>query len=178
MSLLVSKDFVMTCFIPSRLTFAAALAGLSLALCLGAQAQPMGGVGAPSDGTLGHPHMTHRWEARQQELKNKLKLSSSQEPAWNTFVTAMKPPVVSLMAGVEREALAKLSTPERIDKMTAFHEARQTEMQSHMKARGEAAKLFYGQLSVEQQKVFDAETLPREPHHRGRMGQGPAGKAN
>ena len=81
------------------------------------------------------------------------------------------------MAGVEREALAKLSTPERIDKMTAFHEAHQTEMQNHMKQRGEAAKLFYGQLSVEQQKVFDAETLPRGPRM-GRMGQGPAGKAN
>ena len=168
----------MTRFIPSRLTFAATLAGLSLTLSLAAQAQPMGGMGGPSDGMVEHPHMTHRWQARQQELKNKLKLNSNQEPAWNSFVTAMKPPVVPPMAGVDREALSKLSTPERIDKVMSFHEAHQAEMQNHMKQRGEAIKLFYGQLSTEQQKVFDAETLPREPHNRARMGQGPAGRSN
>lgn len=175
-------------FTPSRLTFATALAGLGLVLSLGTQAQPMESMGMPAGNMMGHTHMgessnphahmAQRWEARQQELKSKLKLSSSQEPAWNTLVEAMKPTAKPPIAPLDREALAKLTTPERIDKMTAFHEAHQAAMQSHMKQRSEAAKQFYGQLTVDQQKVFDAETLPREPHNRGRMGQGPAGKAN
>ena len=174
-------------FTPSRLTFATAFAGLGLVLSLGAQAQPMGGMRMPADGMMGHPymgessphaHMAHRWEARQKELKAKLKLSSSQESAWNTFVEAMKPSTNATTAPLEREAMAKLTTPERMDKMAAFHEAHQATMQSHMKQRNEATKQFYGQLTAEQQKVFDAETLPREPHHKGHMGQGPANKAN
>jgi hypothetical protein len=185
MSLLVSKDFVMNRFTPSRLTFATALAGLGLVLSLGAQAQPMGGMAG--DGMMGHTHMgdsssTHahmaqRWEARQQELKAKLKLSSSQEPAWNTFVEAMKPSTPPAMAPLDREALGKLTTPERMDKMAAFHEAHQAAMQSQMKQRSDATKQFYAQLTAEQQKIFDAETLPRGPRM-GRMGQGPASKAN
>lgn len=175
-------------FTPSRLTLATMLAGLGLALSLGAQAQPMGGMGMAGDGMMGpshmgegntqHAHMNQRWEARQQELKTKLKLSSTQEPAWNTFVEAMKPAARTPMAPLDREALAKLSTPERMDKMAAFHEAHQAAMQSQMKQRSDATKQFYAQLTAEQQKVFDAQTLPREPHNKGRMGQGPAGKTN
>jgi Spy/CpxP family protein refolding chaperone len=188
MSLLVTKDLVMTCFKASRLPFAATLAALGLAVSLSAHAQPMGGMGMPADAMVGHPHMsngskqhTHMaqsWEARQKELKAKLKLSSTQEDAWNIFAQAMKPSSKPPLAALDREALAKLSTPERIDKMSAFHEAHHAEMQSHMKQRNDGAKQFYGQLTAEQQKVFDAETLPRAPHPMGRMGQGPAGNAN
>lgn len=175
-------------FTPSRLTFATTLAGLGLALSLGAQAQPMGGMGMAGDGMMGHSHMgednahharmNQRWEARQQELKTKLKLSNTQEPAWNAFVEAMKPSAKPAMTPLDLETLAKLSTPERMDKMAAFHEAHQAAMQSQMKQRSDATKQFYAQLTAEQQKVFDAQTLPREPHNKGRMGQGPAGKAN
>ncbi|WP_158269475.1 Spy/CpxP family protein refolding chaperone [Limnohabitans sp. JirII-29] len=164
-------------FTPSRLTFATALAGLGLVLSLGAQAQPMGGMGMAGDGMMGHTHMAQRWEARQHELKAKLKLNSSQEPAWNTFVEAMKPSTHPVIASLDREALGKLTTPERMDKMAAFHEAHQAAMQSHMKQRSDATKQFYAQLTAEQQRVFDAETLPRGPRM-GRMGQGPASKAN
>lgn len=165
-------------FTPSRLTFATTLAGLGLALSLGAQAQPMGGMGMAGDGMMGHSHMTQRWEAHQQELKTKLKLSSTQEPAWNTFVEAMKPSPKVSVAPLDREALAKLTAPERMDKMAAFHETHHAAMQSQMKQRSDAAKQFYAQLTAEQQKIFDAEALPREPHNRGRMGQSPAGKTN
>ncbi len=175
-------------FTPSRLIFATTLAGLGLALSLGAQAQPMGGVGMASDGMMRHPHMgegnaqhahmTQRWEAHQQELKTKLKLSSNQEPAWNTFVEAMKASAKPSVAQLDRDALAKLTTPERMDKMAAFHEAHETEMQSQRKQRSDATKQFYAQLTSEQQKVFDAQTLPREPHSRGHMGRGPETKAN
>ena len=174
-------------FTPSRLNFAAGLAGLGLVLSLGVQAQPIGGMGMAGDGMMGHPHMgdgsnahSHmgqRWEARQHELKAKLKLNNSQEPAWNTFVETMKPSTHPDMAPLDREALGKLTAPERMDKMAAFHEAHQVAIQSHMKQRSDATKQFYAQLTAEQQRVFDAETLPRGPRM-GRMGQGPASKAN
>lgn len=168
----------MNYFIPSRLPLAATLAALSMALSPGSQAQPVGDMGGPYDAMMAPAHMVQRWQAREQDLKNKLNLNARQEPAWNAFVAAMKPPAKPAMAGLARDALARMTTPERIDKMTAFYETHQVQRQIHMKQRGEAAKLFYGQLSTEQQSVFDAETLPHEPHHRTRMNQAPGGKTN
>jgi hypothetical protein len=41
-------------------------------------------------------------------------------------------------------------------------------MQTHIKQRTEATRTFYNQLSVEQQKVFDAETLPEPSRWKGK----------
>ena len=178
----------MTRFTLSRLTRASTLAGLGLVLSLGVHAQGMGSMGMPGDGMQGHhpmgenkaqqAHMMQRWEARQQDLKAKLKLSSGQETAWHAFTQAVKPPYKPVLSPLEHETLAKMSTPERLDKMAAFQEAHQAEMQGHMKLRSDATKQFYAQLSPEQQKIFDAQTLPREPHYRGRMGQGTGSKTD
>jgi hypothetical protein len=65
--------------------------------------------------------------------------------------------------------LAKLSTPERMEKMNAVHEANIAIMQTHMKQRTEATRLFYNQLSAEQQKVFDAETLSEHSRWKGKL---------
>ena len=172
----------MTRFTLSRLTRASTLAGLGLALSLGVHAQGMGGMGMSGHGMQGHDpmgdnkaqhaHMAQRWEARQQDLKAKLKLSSGQEAAWHAFAQAVKPPSKPAVSPLDHESLAKMNTPERLDKMAAFHEAHQADMQAHMKQRSDATKQFYAQLTPEQQKIFDAQTLPREPHNRGRMGQG------
>ena len=172
----------------SHLTRASTLAGLALALSLGVHAHGMGGMGLPGDGMMGHPHMgdhskqhahmAQRWEARLQELKGVLKLGSGQEPAWAAFSEAVKPPTRTAISPLARDALAKLTTPERMEKMAAFHEAHQADMHTQMKQRSDATKQFYAQLTPEQQKIFDAQTLPREPHNRGRMGQGPATKAD
>ena len=67
-----------------------------------------------------------------------------------------------------RDTLAKLSTLERMDKMNAVHEANLATMQAHMKQRNEATRAFYNQLSAEQQKVFDAETLPEHSRWKGK----------
>mgnify|MGYP000387936472 CR=1 FL=1 len=56
--------------------------------------------------------------------------------------------------GIDRAAMAKLSTPERIDQMQALHAQRDAEM----KKRGDATKTFYAGLNAEQKKTFDAET--------------------
>ena len=63
---------------------------------------------------------------------------------------------------------AKLTTPERIDKMQA-HKA---ERDADMSQRAEATKAFYAQLSAEQKKVFDTETARHMHAPHGDMGHG------
>jgi hypothetical protein len=80
----------------------------------------------------------------------------------------MKMPAKPLMQPLDREAMAKLSTPERMEKMNSVHEANLAAMQSHVKQRSEATRTFYNQLTAEQQKVFDAETLPEHSRWKGK----------
>lgn len=118
---------------------------------------PMAGASAPKSGM--HEHMRDRMTARHakhmNELKTKLKLDAQQEGAWKTFAESMQPPAMGAGAGwPERAAMAKMTTPERVDQMQAWH----TRMEGEMKKRGDAAKSFYAVLNPEQKKVFDAET--------------------
>ena len=153
----------------TRFALSVLLAGSALAAVVPAQAQPMmGEMGMHHDEGRMHERMTKHWEQRQAELKSKLHLAAAQEPAWNTFVQGMKIPTKPLAQSIDREALAKLSTPERMEKMNAVHEANLAAMQTHIKQRTEATRTFYNQLSVEQQKVFDAETLPEQSRWKGK----------
>jgi hypothetical protein len=97
------------------------------------------------------------------ELKDKLKLAPEQETAWNAFASTSQPGMHRM--GGDRQTMraefAKLSTPERMDKMMAMSEARRVRMAE----RAEAIKTFYAQLTPAQQTVFDAEALTRG--HRG-----------
>ena len=63
-------------------------------------------------------------------------------------------------SGADRHAFERLTTPERLDRMQAM----QTERQNRMAARNQAIKQFYGQLSAEQQKVFDQQTARGHGH--------------
>ena len=145
------------------------LASTALAATVSAQAQPMmGGMGMYHDEGQMHERMVKRWEKRQTELKAKLHLASAQEPAWKAFVESMQAPAKPLGQPMDRDAMAKLSTPERLEKMNAVHEANLAAMQAHIKQRTDATRTFYSQLSVEQQKVFDAETLPEHARWKGR----------
>ncbi len=106
------------------------------------------------------------WKAKQDAhravLKDKLKLTAEQETAWNVFVAAAQPgPLQQRMdRKAMREELAKLSTPERLDRMQAMQETHRTRMAE----RVEAVKAFYAQLTPTQQKVFDAEAMPLHQH--------------
>lgn len=108
-----------------------------------------------------HQRMTERKAKRMTELKAKLKLTPAQESAWNTYTAATKPPALDGRRHMDREAMAKLTTPERIDRMQAM----QAERQAAMRERGEATKAFYAQLTPEQQKTFDTATLRQGRHH-------------
>jgi len=157
----------MTCFKTSRIVASVLLTGTLVCSVITAQAQPMmGETGMHQDHEKIHKRMGQQWEKRQAELKAKLHLASSQEDAWNSFTQSMKPPAKPVWEILDREELSKLTTPERINKMTAIHEANFATIERDMKQRHEATRLFYSKLNADQQKVFDAETLP-EPAHMG-----------
>ena len=121
------------------------------------QAQRGEGPGRPDPRQFAE-HM----QRRQAELKTKLAITPQQEGAWSSWTQALKPQkdVQRPDPRAEREALAKLTTPERIDRMRALKAQR--DMQATQ--RGEATKAFYAALSPEQQKVFDDQTLRMGPH--------------
>ncbi len=151
----------------TRFAISIVLAGTALAAMVPTQAQPMmGEKGAYHDSERMHENVAKHMEKRQAELKAKLHLAAGQEAAWNAFVQGTKPPATPMMARLDRDELAKLSTPERLDKMNAEREANFKAMETRMKQRSDATREFYSHLSAEQQKVFDAETLPE--HWKGK----------
>jgi hypothetical protein len=93
--------------------------------------------------------MARHMEKRLARLHGALKLSPAQEPAWKSFVDKSKPQPMA--ARPDFEALSKLPTPERLDRMQALSKERQ----ERMAARAAAVKAFYAQLNSAQQKLFD-----------------------
>ncbi len=110
--------------------------------------------------------MQERMAKRQAAFKAKLGITPAQEPAWNAFTASTKPPATRPQR-LSREEFAKLTTPQRIDRMQAMKAARD----ARMAERANATKTFYAALSPEQQKVFDETTL----RGHGGKGGGPRG---
>jgi protein CpxP len=151
-----------------------AAALLALGFAAGAQA-PATAPAAPPAASAGQGHymghhgrmdparMQERMAKRQERLKQKLQLTPAQESAWTAYVAAMKPP--ANLQRPDRAELAKLTTPDRIDRMKALRNAHLAEMDK----RGDATKTFYAALTAEQKKMFDAERprMRRGGHHRG-----------
>lgn len=134
---------------------------------------------APAADAPQHDHATmaarmkERMAKRQQELHDKLKLNASQESAWQTYIGKLQPGQPP--AHPSREEMAKLSAPERMDRMLAMMK----EHEKRMEARVAATKEFYAVLTPDQQKIFNDE-FGRGMHERhehgmhGRHGQGAA----
>ena len=145
-----------------------ALALITLGLAAGAQTAPPAAGTAPATTTTareGHGRMDpakmqERMAKRLDALKQKLQLSSGQEASWTTYVAALKP---NHAQRPDRAEFAKLSTPERIDRMRELRATRMAEMDK----RGDATKTFYATLSADQKKVFDDETARRGHHGQG-----------
>ena len=124
------------------------------------------------DGSRMQAHMDKRNAA----LKAQLKLTPAQEGAWTSYTAALKPPADMMGQRTDYAELAKLPTPERIDKMKALRTERMNAMNATMDKHADATKAFYATLTPEQQKVFDANTM-RPQHRGGRMGGQRDGKA-
>lgn len=109
-----------------------------------------------------------RMAERQAALKAALKITADQEPAWNAYTAGQLPPARD-GARPDRDALRKMTTPERIEHMRAQHAKHQAEMDSRL----ESTLRLYSALNPEQQKVFDQRSLPHAGH--GPRGHGPRG---
>lgn len=108
-------------------------------------------------------------------VKQRLQLTPEQEPAWSAFVESMRPgqPPRAPEAAAAPADLARMTTPERIDRLRAMRARHAAEADR----RGEAIKTFYAALTPAQKKVFDDETarmFERGPWGK-RMHDGPRG---
>ncbi|PMQ18338.1 Spy/CpxP family protein refolding chaperone [Janthinobacterium sp. AD80] len=132
------------------------------------QAKPMheGHRGGPRGERGGNP--AERMAKYQARLHDKLKLTAAQEPAWATFTAANAPKKPMGDWKAKREAMAKLSAPERMEQWIAMSKERIASQESRLAA----LKTFYAVLTPEQKKVLD-DSVPggkdggRRGHHRG-----------
>lgn len=114
--------------------------------------------------------MGERHAQRQAEFKTRLQLTTQQDAAWAAFTGSMKPPATR-PERLDREAFAKLTTPQRLDRMQQL----KTQRDAEMAKRADATRTFYAQLSPSQQKVFDLETARGHGAKGGRGGPGHKG---
>ncbi len=161
-------------YAPRHLIAAGLMAALGLAAVAQTAAPASPGAPAATAASEGHRQadpqkMQKRMERMQQRMakrmaafKEKLQLSPGQEGAWTAYTEALKP--TARQQRPDRAEFARLTTPERIDRMRAVRQARAVEMDK----RADATKAFYAVLSAEQKKVFDDSTLRRghRGHHR------------
>ena len=108
---------------------------------------------------------------RLEAVKTKLQITSDQEGAWTSFTTAMKPASRMDHQRPDKAEMAKLTTPERIDKMRALRTQYMAERTAAMDKREEATKTLYAALNAEQKKTFDAMQSRMGGHHGERDGK-------
>lgn len=143
-------------------------AGLLAGLGFGAHAQvpaPQPAPGAPHTMQGEHGHMDgargEQFRQRMQErmaqrlavLKQQLRIAPAQEGAWSAWAASLQPG--ARPPRIDPAEIARMTTPERIDRLRALRAQRDAEMDR----KADAAKAFYAQLDPAQRTVFDAETL-------------------
>ncbi|MDP3521671.1 MAG: Spy/CpxP family protein refolding chaperone [Hydrogenophaga sp.] len=140
-------------------------AATALALLTGAPA--MAQMHGKGDGPR-HEQMVKRMAERQSQLKAALKLTPAQEAAWTRYTNAHQPPKQATPP--DRDAWAKLTTPQRLDQM----QAKKAERNAHMAQVMDATRALYAALDAEQQKVFDSQApmagMGMGGKHRGERG--------
>lgn len=110
--------------------------------------------------------MAERMKQQQQRLHDALKLNPDQEKAWSKYQESR--PFGQQGMRAQQDDLSKLSAPERADKMLELQRQHQDAMTKHVAAMKE----FYGQLTPEQKKTFDENSMM--PYGRsGKRGGGP-----
>jgi Spy/CpxP family protein refolding chaperone len=126
----------------------AAIAGVS------ANATAQGSNHPTGQHTQRMEHMHKRHTDQQIQLKSTLKITASQEAAWNTYVTSTAPYASANPRGLAKDDLSTMTTPQRMDHMQAMRAAHDAVMTKRI----EAVKALYAALTPEQQKVFDTQT--------------------
>lgn len=163
-------------FTSRRLATAAIIAALALpALAQNASTVPAGESNATSttapqarqarDPARMQERMQQRMAQHLADLKTRLQITPAQEGVWTEFANTVQSH--KRAPGMNRQDMAQLTTPERIDRMRALRAERAAEADRH----GDATKALYAALTPAQQKTMDEQTLR---HHRkgNRMGEG------
>ena len=150
-------------FVKRSLIVAAILAGIAgvTATAIAQGAGPQAGQHAQRMEQMHKRHAEH-----QTQLKSALKITASQEAAWNAYVAGTAPSPPAHAPGMTKEDWSKLTTPQRMEKMQAFRAERDAVMTKRM----DAVKTFYTALTPEQQKVFDTQAHGGF-HRAGMMGE-------
>jgi hypothetical protein len=137
------------------------------------QRQP-GSMGYPTwaPGSELRPHGEREAE-RLKALHDALNIRPDQEGAFQTFATAMKAPEndarpESMRA--ERERMASMPTPERLDAMGRMMDEHMQRMRERFQRHAAAVKGLYAALSPDQRRTLDA--LPGLMDHGMGMGHG------
>lgn len=139
-----------------RLVLAAGLAGLTATAMAQTPTAPAAPAvaEAPARDAKEHRHDPAKRQAmreqRQDKFKQELQITAAQEPAWHAYTASMLPPAPKADRP-DREALRKMTTPQRIERMRALQAERHTAMEQ----RAEAVLRLYGALTPEQQQRFD-----------------------
>lgn len=90
-------------------------------------------------------------------LKGALHLSVQQMEAWTTYQVAMAPDAaLQAREAAARRMLPQLPTPRRLALIQATLEDRLADFRK----RSARVEDFYGQLTPDQQRIFDQETAP------------------
>jgi periplasmic protein CpxP/Spy len=161
-----SKGKIMSTFRGRLLIGAVAIglgAGSVAALAGKPDCGPMGGGMAYGDHGPGGERMKERMEKHAAELHDKLKLNATQEGAWKTYIGKIMP--AKMPQRPDRAEMARLTAPERMEKMQGLMKDREKQMEE----RVAATKEFYAVLTPEQRKTFD-EQFPVGPNRHGRRG--------
>jgi hypothetical protein len=114
-------------------------------------AQAPGALAAPHAGMM--HHQQHDPADMAKRLHDTLQLTPAQEPALQTFLSAVQPTgeMRDHMNG-DRDDWKNLTTPQRLDKMQAMMADHQQMFARH----ADAVRRFYAALTPAQQKAFDA----------------------
>ena len=109
-----------------------------------AQAQTYGPPAYQGDSYYGQPDPARQIES----LHRALNLTPDQEGAWRAYRSAADAPnTVQQRRNAAAAMFAQIDAPHRMDLVDLQHQA-------------QALKAFYARLSPQQQRIFDAKTLP------------------
>ena len=118
--------------------------------------------GTPDGRTIDNPQnpeeFADRVARKQSALRDALRLTAAQEPAWQTFTEQTRP--TAPMTLPEKSQMAKLTAPQRMEQMLAT----MREGEQRLQVRLEATTAFYAVLTASQQGQFDRQFSGR-PHH-------------
>lgn len=114
--------------------------------------------------------MGQRVDKRLERLHGELKITAQQEPLWQAFTEKSKAEIGKGMQSMRAGADAKLTAPERMEKM----QANMKERVAGMEAVNESFKRLYAALSPEQKATADTHfnRIGFGGHH-GQQGKGP-----